>query len=129
MKVVLSGSKKFIPKFFEIEKYLKDKGYSVVVPREFIVEMTKKDGSILHFSEIEKNDVDAVLIVNESKHGLENYIGASGFAELALAFYKGKKVFLLNDIYEPFKEEIEAWNVITLKGNLDLLDEYLKGEK
>ena len=41
-KIVLSGSKKFIPKFFELEKTIKDMGAEVVVPREFIVDMTKK---------------------------------------------------------------------------------------
>ena len=125
-KIVLSGSKKFIPKFFELEKIIKDMGANVIVPREFIVEMTKKDGSLLHFSEIEKDDVDAVLIVNESKNGLDNYIGANGFAELAFAFYKGRKVFLLNDIYIPYEEELVGWDVIPLKGNLEELEKFIK---
>ena len=124
-KVVLSGSKKFIPKFFEIEKILNEKGYEVVVPREFIVDMTKKEGSMLHFSEIEKVDVDALLIVNESKNGLENYIGANGLAEMALGFYKGKKVFLLNGIYKPFEEEIIGWGIKSLNGNLEDIYKYL----
>jgi len=118
-KIVLCGSKKFIPKFFELEKKLKEMGYSVVVPREFIVDMPKKEASLLHFSEIEKDDVDALLIVNENKNGQENYIGANGFAELAFGFYKGREIFLLNDIYEPFEEELVAWEVITLKGEIE----------
>ena len=101
MKIVLCGSKKFIPKFFELEEVLKNKGYDVVVPREFIEDIPKKQASLLHFDEINKNDVDALLIVNESKNGLENYIGANGFAELAFGFYKGRRIYLLNDIYEP----------------------------
>lgn len=124
-KIVLCGSKKFIPKFFELEKELKSKGYEVVVPREFLVDIPKKEASILHFSEIEKYDVDALLIVNESKNGLENYIGANGFAELAFGFYKGKKVFLLNDVYLPYEEEIIAWDIIPLKGNIDEISIYL----
>ena len=117
-KIVLCGSKKFIPKFFELERLLKDAGANVVVPKEFIVDMPKKDASLLHFSEIDKNDVDALLIVNENKNGQQNYIGANGFAELAFGFYKSKKIFLLNDIYEPYKEELVAWEVIPLKGDL-----------
>lgn len=46
MKIVLCGSKKFIPKFFEIKDELTKKGYEVVVPREFIENMDKKDASI-----------------------------------------------------------------------------------
>lgn len=125
-KIVLCGSKKFIPKFFELEKNLKEMGYNVVVPREFIVDMNKKDASLLHFSEIEKDDVDALLIVNENKNGIENYIGANGFAELAFGFYKGRKVFLLNDVYKPYEEEIVAWDVIPLKGDTTKIKSYLE---
>jgi len=126
VKIVLCGSKKFIPKFFDLESKLKSVGAEVVVPREFIVDMEKKAASLLHFSEIDKNDVDALLIVNENKKGQENYIGANGFAELAFGFYKGKKIFLLNDIYEPYSEELLAWEVIPLKGNLSILIDFVK---
>ena len=122
MKIVLSGSKKFIPKFFELEKQLTNMGHQVVVPREFMVEMEKRDASLLHFSEIQKDDVDCLLIVNESKNGFENYIGANGFAEIAFGFYFQKKVYLLNDIYEPYQEELEAWSIIPLKGNLSVFE-------
>lgn len=125
-KIVLCGSKKFIPKFFELEKELKNMGADVVVPREFIVDMPKKEASLLHFSEIEREDVDALLIVNGSKNGLENYIGANGFAELAFGFYKDRKVFLLNDIYKPFEEELVAWNVVPLKGDLEIIKKYIQ---
>lgn len=128
-KIVLCGSKKFIPKFFELEKVLKNMGAEVVVPREFIVEMEKKEASLLHFSEIEKQDVDALLIVNETKNEQENYIGANGFAELAFGFYKGKQIFLLNDIFIPYEEELVAWEVIPLKGNLTKLENFIKGNK
>ena len=124
-KIVLCGSKKFIPKFLELKKTLNNMGFNVVVPKEFIVDMDKKEASLLHFSEIEKNDVDALLIVNENKNGQDNYIGANGFAELAFGFYKGKKIFLLNDIYEPFSEELNAWEVIPLKGNLEIFKELI----
>ncbi len=125
-KIVLCGSKKFIPKFFDLEKALKTMGYNVVVPREFIVDMEKKEASLLHFSEIEKEDVDALLIVNENKNNQENYIGANGFAELAFGFYKGRKIFLINDIYEPFAEELVAWEVIPLKGDLSKLKGFIE---
>ncbi len=124
-KIVLCGSKKFIPKFLELDKELQAMGYNVVVPREFIVEMAKKDASLLHFDEINKDDVDALLIVNETNKDQNNYIGANGFAELAFGFYKGRKIFLLNDIYEPYEEELVAWEVIPLKGNISKISEIL----
>lgn len=125
-KIVLCGSKKFIPDFFKIESALKEMGYSVVVPREFIVDMPKKEASLLHFSEIEKDDVSALLIVNQTKNGQKNYIGANGFAELAFGFYKNRTIFLLNDIYEPYEEELVAWEIIPLKGNLNKIKDILK---
>ena len=124
-KIVLCGSKKFIPDFFKIESALKEMGYSVVVPREFIVDMPKKEASLLHFSEIEKDDVTALLIVNQTKNGQENYIGANGFAELAFGFYKNRTIFLLNDIYEPYEEELVAWEIIPLKGDLNKIKDIL----
>ena len=124
-KIVLCGSKKFIPKFLELDKELQKMGYKVVIPKEFIVEMAKKDASLLHFDEINKDDVDALLIVNETNKEQNNYIGANGFAELAFGFYKGRKIFLLNDIYEPYEEELVAWEVIPLKGNISKILEIL----
>ncbi len=121
MKIVLCGSKKFIPKFFELQKELEEKQFEVVVPREFIEEIPKKEASLIHFKEIDKEDVDALLIVNEDKNEKKNYIGANGFAELAFGFYKGKTIYLLNDIYEPYSEELLAWEVIPLKGNINLI--------
>ena len=36
-----------------------------------------------------------------------------------MAFYFNKRIYLLNDIYEPYRDELEGWNVIALKGNLE----------
>ena len=90
--------------------------------------MPKKEASLVHFSAIDKDDVNALLIINETKNNIENYIGANTFAELAFGFYKDKKIFLLNDIYEPFEEELEAWEVIPLKGNLAKIKDILKDD-
>ena len=121
MKIVLCGSKSFIPRFFEIKEYLENKNFKVVIPLEFTVNFSKKEASLRHFSEIDKSDVDALLIVNENKNGIDNYIGGNSFAELAFGFYKGLKIYLLNDIYNPYCEELIAWEVIPLKGDLSLI--------
>lgn len=120
-RIVLCGSMKLKEKIFEIEKILKNKGYEVVTPKEFKVEMTKGDATKLHFDEITNEKTNIVLTVNVTKNGIENYIGPNTFAEIAMAFYFNKKIYLLNDIYEPYRDELEGWNVIPLKGNLDNL--------
>ena len=118
-RIVLCGSMKLKEKIFEVEEYLKNKGYEVVVPKEFRVEMTKEDASKLHFDEIANEKTDIVLAVNVTKNGIENYIGPNTFAEIAMAFYFNKRIYLLNDIYEPYRDELEGWNAIALKGNLE----------
>ena len=118
-RVVLCGSKRFKDEILQLGEELKNRGYDAVVPREFIVDMKKKDASLLHFKEISDERTDAVLVVNEKKEDLDNYIGANSFAEVAMGFFKGKKVYLKNDIYPPYEEELFGWDVIPLKGNID----------
>ena len=120
-RIVLCGSMKLKERIFEVERYLKNKGYEVVTQKEFRAEMTKADASKLHFDEITNEKTDIVLAINETKNGIENYIGPNTFAEIAMAFYFNKKIYLLNDIYEPYKDELEGWSVIPLKGNLNNL--------
>ena len=38
-----------------------------------------------------------------------------------MAFYFNKKIYVLNDIYEPYRDELEGWNVVALKGNLEAI--------
>ena len=92
-RVVLCGSKRFKDEVLRLGEELKNRGYEAVVPREFIVDMSKKDASMLHFKEISDDRTDAVLVVNETKGDLENYIGANSFAEVAMGFFKRKKSF------------------------------------
>ena len=119
MRIVLSGSSKVKKSVFEIAKKLESNGYEVVVPREFIVHMEKREHSMGHFDEICKDETDVLLAVNEPKNGIKNYIGPNTFAEIAMAFYKQKRVFVLNDLYEPYLDELKGWGVIPLKGDLN----------
>ena len=40
-------------------------------------------------------------------------------------FYKNRTIFLLNDIYEPYEEELVAWEIIPLKGDLNKIKDIL----
>ena len=118
-RIVLCGSKRFKDEVLRIGKELEEKGYEAIVPKEFLVEMNKRDHAMLHFNEIANEKTDAVLIINENKGEEENYIGPNSFAEVAMGFYYGKKVYLKNDIYIPYKDELIGWGVIPLKGEID----------
>lgn len=117
--IVLCGSTKVKEDILKIKEKLEDKGYHVLLPEECLKDIPKKIASRTHFSRIENKNNEIVLIVNTTKNGIENYIGPNSFAEIAFAFYFNKNIFLLNDYYEPYLDELTAWNVIPLKGNLN----------
>ncbi len=62
---------------------------------------------------------DAILIVNEKKRGIENYVGANSLIEMAYAHILNKKIYLLEGIPQmDYTDEIEALNPTILKGDL-----------
>ena len=72
-----------------------------------------------HFVEIAK--ADSVLVLNYQKHGVDNYIGGNVLIEMAIAFYLGKPIYILNDIPQesPFVEEIIGLNPVVLHCSLE----------
>lgn len=122
MKVlVLCGSMKFKDSILKVAESLKARGFTVKLPIECMNNEPKIIASRAHLNRILEDDTDAILVVNEDKPNLPNYIGPNSFAEIAFGFYYHKKVFLLNDIYEPYKDELLGWGVLPLNGNLDNL--------
>ena len=115
--IILCGSMKVKNKIFEIKEILENNGFNVLLPEECIKGVNKTVASRAHFDRIVSNEAD-VLIVNEEKNGIKNYIGPNSLCEVAFSFYYNKKIFLLNDIYEPYRDELEGWGVIPIKGNL-----------
>lgn len=107
---------------FQISDRLKKMGHNVLLPDECIKGFPKEIASRAHFARINNPLNDTILVVNATKNGIENYIGPNSFAEIAMAFYNNKKVYLLNDIYEPYKDELIGWNITPLKGDLDRLN-------
>ena len=117
--IVLCGSMKVLSKIYEVQMLLQEMGYNVLLPKECIEGLPKVIASRAHFDRIVDPQNEIILIVNEIKNGIENYIGPNTFAEIAMAFYFNKKIYVLNDIYEPYRDELEGWNVVALKGNLE----------
>lgn len=120
--IVLCGSMKVKEKIVEIGKILEEKGYNVLLPVECMQGIDKIIASRAHLDRIVNPENEMVLIINETKNGIENYNGPNSFAEIAFGFYHRKKVYLLNDIYEPYKDELIGWNIIPLKGKLEDLE-------
>ena len=103
-------------------KKIRKKGYNVLLPVECMQGIDKIIASRVHLDRVVDPNNEIILIVNETKNGIENYIGPNSFVEVAFGFYYKKKVYLLNDIYEPYKDELTGWRVIPLKGDLSKIE-------
>lgn len=117
--IVLCGSMKVKNKIIEISKKLEEKGYNVLLPIECMNGEEKSIASRTHFDRIINPKNKILLIINETKNGIKNYIGPNSLAEISCGFYFNKKIYILNDIYEPYEDELIGWGVTALNGNID----------
>lgn len=130
-RIVICGSMQFYNEMRECQKTLIANGIEAIIPKdegdipESISEEDfrafKKKVSSAYLRKIREKETTAVLVFNEPKRGIDNYIGANTFVELAMAFSWNRKIYLLNDMYAPYIDELEAWDVICLKGDLNKL--------
>jgi hypothetical protein len=141
MKIALCGSLSFHEEIIRLKEELRSMNYEVLIPASIElygpkVEEIKGDRNRylriapdfirMHFDKIANSD--AILVVNLEKNGIKNYIGGNTFAEIMLAFYLKKKIFLLNPIptdekLSSIKNEIEVVKPIILNGDLSLMSE------
>ncbi|MFA5931307.1 MAG: hypothetical protein WC821_03265 [archaeon] len=133
MKITLCGSMTSFSKMQEISKRLKKLGHKVNLPlfdktanyttwdkEEAIKVKLANDAITVHYNLIKNSD--AILVVNEEKKGVKNYVGGNSFLEIGFAFILKKKIFLLNDIPElSYTSEIVAMKPICLNGKLELI--------
>lgn len=134
MKIVICGSMQFEPKMAQVATELESKGYEVDKPN--VVEGHVYEDNLDANSELKRGFIDehfakidageAILVVNEAKNGIDNYIGGNTLIEMAHAYSQGLEVFLLNPVPEvSYADEIRGMHPIVLGGSLDNLDEYV----
>jgi len=138
MTITICGSLTFFPELSKLQKQLEDKGHKVLVPKsldllksgtfkkpETVKDRLKDEATHdfirEHFRKIEK--ADAVLVANYEKKGIKGYVGGNTLIEMGIAFYLGKKIYLLYPIpdMEYCALEIHAMRPIILKGDLNRL--------
>lgn len=117
--IVLCGSMKVKNDIIRIKEELEKLDFEVLLPIECMQGLPKETASRAHFTRIENPKNEYVLIVNSTKNGIKNYIGPNSFAEIAFAFYFKKKIYVLNNYYEPYLDELSGWHVKELHGNLE----------
>lgn len=78
-----------------------------------------------HFAKI--NCSDAILVINEDKNGIANYIGGNTLIEISHAYAQGLDIFLLNPVpVLSYSDEINGMHPIVLNGDLGKLDAYVE---
>jgi len=113
-KLLTAGYEVEMPDASENRVYTKDKEKNAVLKRGL---MDK------HFRKID--DSDAVLIINETKKDIENYIGGNTLIEIAYAYAQGLEIFLVNPIPEvSYADEISAMAPIIIHNDIKNIDDY-----
>jgi nucleoside 2-deoxyribosyltransferase len=141
MIISICGSMQFHKEMSEIQKTLESAGHTVLVPKSIelmetigyvhpTIDEAKVSAKIQHdfikehFRKIEKSD--SILVLNYDKKGIKNYIGGNTFLEIGLAYWLGKKVYLLNPVPEmDYVTELRAMQPVILNGDLTLIGHML----
>ena len=130
MKIFIICSKAFYDRIPEIKNYLESAGHIITLPNCYdhpeteakfrgTSEHGKWKASMIKHSEEVIAKVDAVLVLNYTKNGVDNYIGGATFLEMYDAFRLEKKIYMMNDIPEGLlKDEIIGFNPIVINGDL-----------
>jgi hypothetical protein len=132
MVITICDSCTFAQKMGEAADQLKKLGHKVFTPEPLVTEEWYRQNhgrdKLLemkpiwtqnHFKKIQISD--AILILNHEKKGIKGYFGSNTLMELSVAFFTGKKIFLLHPIDEshPHFEELAGLETIVLNGSLE----------
>lgn len=143
MKIVICSSAAFYQHAIEVKTQLEALGFEVVVPKTALTMQQNNDFNVehyktwfgnaddydkkadfmrSHFDQISAGD--AILVVNDEKNGIDNYIGANVLLEMSLAWYQQKPIYILNGLPEnsAYEEEIKGMMPIVLEGDMTKLE-------
>ncbi len=133
MTITICGSMQFHAEMLAYKKKLEDLGHRIFVPKG-VYDITKNEAykdtdeeKVLikveydvirdHFNFIHQSE--AILVLNFDKKGIAGYIGGNTFLEMGLAFWLGKKIFLLNAVPQmDYLTEMHALQPVVLNGDL-----------
>ncbi len=134
VKITICGSMSFAHEMQDVATKLQEQGHQVYLPEGTLAYASlgadlaaiaedaalkrKKDLIRRHHALI--RDSDAILVVNQDRGGIKNYLGANSFLEIGFAHVLHKKIFLLNAVPEIAfcRPEIEAMQPTVIYGDL-----------
>ncbi len=132
MKIFIICSKVFYDRIPEILQELLTAGHDITLPNSYdnpgmedymrslgSEEHAKWKSEMIRHSADVIQGMDAVLVLNFEKNGVENYIGGATFLEMYDAFKLNKKIFLYNDIPKGvLRDEIIGFCPLVVGGDL-----------
>lgn len=108
----------------EIPFHNKTADYDTWDTKEAIRVKTKNNAIKKNFEFMKRND--AILVLNEEKNKLQNYVGENTLLELGFAHVLNKKLFLLNSIPElSYTSEIVSMKPICLNGKIENIKKHI----
>ncbi len=129
MRIAICSSMAFAKEMIAARDELKGMGHEVVIQDDVeehasgaikVEDKWRKlqiDPFKTYYEEIKNSD--AILVINITKKGVENYIGGNTLIEMAFAYVLDKKIFLLNPVPEmSYADEIVAMRPVVLEGDL-----------
>ncbi len=134
-RIVICGSISFYSEFIRIQRILRESDILSLIPTdddeiknrisEEMFQDYKRKASFDHIKKIRDPRTFGILAVNFNKYDILHYIGPNTFAEVAVAFAQSKRIYLLNGIPNVYEDELLAWRVIPLFGDLQqLIDDF-----
>lgn len=130
MHIVISGSMHHANRMTEVAAELTARGHVVQLPTMLEGEQTdvstaqKRKFIDEHFAKLDK--AEALLVVNEDKNGIANYVGGNTLVEIAYAYSRGLDIFLLNPVPKlSYTDEIQGMYPIVLEGDSGKIEEYI----
>ena len=138
--ITICSSSSFYKHAGEIKDFLIDQDFEVIIPKMAEEMRLKKNFERMnyqpwltdpkayhvkaglirgHFNEVAK--ADAILVLNDKKHGVANYIGGNVLMEMAVAFHLNIPIFILNGTPDEssYIEEILGMEPVVLKGKIE----------
>ncbi len=129
MKIALCASMAFAKKMLDIKRQLEAFGHDVIIQHDIMDFATGQIAEEDKWRKLQTDPIkgyfekikqaDAILVINEEKRGIQNYIGGNTLMEMGFAYVLNKRIYLLNQVpHLSYTDEIIAMKPIILEGNL-----------
>jgi len=135
--LLICGSMKFYSDMKRVQNELVALGIDAIIPDDEadlpeditpeVFSEFKRKVSQSYLKKIRNKGTIAILVLNEEKNGISNYIGANTLAETVMAFTWKRKIFIYNDIYPSLADELIAWEAVAIHRNLKIIKQFFEG--